>query len=31
MVSWLVKQALMNLSMDLGLDFEEQTQDDRDG
>jgi len=31
MVSWFVKQALVNLSRDLGLKFEEPGQEDRDG
>ena len=31
MVSWLVKQALVNLAADLGLDFKEPAQDDRQG
>ena len=31
MVSWFVKQALVNLATDLGLDFEEPAQDDREG
>ncbi|MBL8578262.1 MAG: homospermidine synthase [Mesorhizobium sp.] len=31
MVSWLVKQALVNLSTDLGYDFKEPAQDDREG
>ncbi|WP_315925379.1 homospermidine synthase [Mesorhizobium sp. SP-1A] len=31
MVSWFVKQALVNLSNDLGLDFEEPAQHDREG
>jgi homospermidine synthase len=31
MVSWFVKQALVNLAKDLGLDFTEPTQDDRAG
>lgn len=31
MVSWLVKQALVNLANDLGLDFEEPSKDDRQG
>ena len=31
MVSWLVKQALVNLAADLGLDFKEPAQDDREG
>ncbi len=31
MVSWFVKQALVNLARDLGLDFEEPEQHDRDG
>jgi homospermidine synthase len=31
MVSWLVKQALVNLATDLGLDFEEPAQHDREG
>lgn len=31
MVSWFVKQALVNLSRDLGLEFEEPAQHDRDG
>jgi len=31
MVSWFVKQALVNLATDLGLDFEQPAQDDRQG
>jgi homospermidine synthase len=31
MVSWFVKQALVNLAKDLGLDFEEPSPDDREG
>ena len=31
MVSWFVKQALVNLATDLGLDFKEPAQDDREG
>jgi homospermidine synthase len=31
MVSWFVKQALVNLAGDLGLDFQEPATDDRDG
>ncbi len=31
MVSWLVKQALVNLSRDLGIEFEEPKQHDREG
>ena len=31
MVSWFVKQALVNLASDLGLDFKEPAQDDREG
>lgn len=31
MVSWFVKQALVNLSKDLGIDFEEPAQHDREG
>ncbi|ESZ62053.1 homospermidine synthase [Mesorhizobium sp. L103C119B0] len=31
MVSWFVKQALLNLAGDLGLEFSEPAQDDRDG
>ncbi len=31
MVSWFVKQALVNLAKDLGLKFEEPAQDDREG